>query len=127
MKTFESTKSVVISLLLIAVACVACHSPLQEVPGEAGTAGVPFFTREDHALPLLTTNEVLHIALDIAKSNKFSLQGYVCTGMYFGGQSTNDWITGRWIVNFNLNPPASDYDVFVVIEDRTGKGRLYSR
>ncbi|HWQ91209.1 MAG TPA: hypothetical protein VN673_06035 [Clostridia bacterium] len=68
MKTFETAKPVVISLLLIAVTCVACHSRLQHVPGETGT--VPFFTREDHALPLLTTHEVLQIALEIAKHVK---------------------------------------------------------
>src|SRR5579883_1426859 len=86
--------ALLICLMAATFAGLGCRSKNQEMRRAMDTAGVPFFTQEDNTIPLLTTNEVLRIAYDTAKRDGFNLTGFACTGIHFGGQSTNDWIKG---------------------------------
>jgi hypothetical protein len=105
-----------------------CHNPDKAFLYNRGRnhAEPPFFTKEDKSSPVLTTNAVVRIAYEAARSNGINTESYFCQGLHFGGESTNEWIKGRWIVCFHPKERIYRHDVFVLIEDRTGKARLLS-
>jgi hypothetical protein len=80
-----------------------------------------FFTLEGTKPPLLSTNEVMQIAWERARRFRRDIDQYACDFMSFSGDTTNSFLTNKWILHFvqKQSPWELHSDFFVDIDDAT--------
>ena len=113
--------------VLIMAACSGSRPIQLTVPGNGRPEGTEGQAHESGVLPRLTTNVVLRIAYETARTNGVSLKGYVCEAVRFCGRSTSLYFNDKWLVNFQRVPPAPDYDVVITVNDSTAASELHMR
>ena len=91
---------IIISLLAIILASVACRYSGRSVSKSSKFDDGPLVVIGKGAQPSLKTNEVLQISDEAASENGLSLESYVCRMISFGVNSTNMVGTNKWFVFF---------------------------
>jgi hypothetical protein len=105
-----------------------CRSSEALATRSQGSAEPPFvFALHGDFPPNLGTNEVMQIALSLAGSRHIRLADYTCASLIFCGNTTNPWLTNKWLVTFLETPPVPDTDFNVIIDDRTRQADLWRR
>jgi hypothetical protein len=114
----------ILGALLLAMP-VACHPRRAKTSTQRLLSPQPTYFVPTNASPRLGTNEVLRIALEAARTDKFNWEHYVCTAILFGGSSTDRLISNQWILHFRLDPPSPDFELFITVDDSTGRAVLH--
>lgn len=114
--------------LVLTVACAACRAPEDQssrARAGGGDSEGPKVPKPQGSAPLLSTNQVLQVAEDIARKRKFPLSSYMCEALIFQERLVEQGAPNRWMVHFVRNPPTPDSDFFVFVEDESGKAKLW--
>jgi hypothetical protein len=108
----------VVSLLLAGCAVDSVHK--RERPPRTNELEFVFRV-EGTRPPLLSSNEVVRIAWERARRYRRDMDGYVCDFMSFSGDTTNSFLTNKWIIHFiqKQRPWELHSDFFVDIDDAT--------
>jgi hypothetical protein len=121
----KSACSFLAALVLISVLS-ACRSSSQSQGEGAAEAWPAFrFVCEGDGTPALSTNQVMEIATELARSRRFKLDRYVCDFLSFEGWRTNAPGAYKWLVHFSESPAVPDTDFFISVEDGTGRAELH--
>ena len=110
-------------LLLALPACQSRHAVSESGPDK--TAAPFVFAIHGDYPPSLTTNEVMRIALQAARAQHWPVQNYACDVFSFAGNTTNVWLTNKWLLHFTETPPVPDSDFSVLIDDTTGRAEIF--
>jgi hypothetical protein len=105
-----------------------CRSSEALATRSQGSAEPPFvFALHGDFPPNLGTNEVMQIALSLAGSRHIRLADYACASLVYWGNTTNTWLTNKWIAAFHETPPVPDSGFSVIIDDSTRQADLWRR
>ncbi len=76
---------------------------------------------------MLSTNQVMEIAWDTVRTNRYKPDAYFCDFLLFTGNGTNALGTNKWLLHFmqKRDPWQLHSDLFVHVEDATGEARLF--
>ena len=109
---------------------VGCHSPNGSHVGSGGggeSAAIPQVFVPYGIAPLLTTNDVLRIAVEAAVNRKYEVRNYVCEALIFELASPERSAPNRWMAHFVTHKRSPDLDFFVFVNDANGKATLEHR
>jgi len=107
---------------LFAAALANACSPSVRTGNVGQPPGSPACVAEGN--PRLTKREVSRIAETAGSRERINLRNYVCNGMRFYGNGTNQTLTNKWMVGYTPEPATVHGDVFVIVDDATGEAHL---
>jgi hypothetical protein len=85
-----------------------------------------FFDLKGDKPPVLSTNRVLQIAWEMARTNRLQTKEYFCDFLVFAGSTTEYAISNKWILHFMSKKDVRLHTEFsVALEDGSGESELW--